>query len=398
VVILTVRGQDEIARGTGGGGAGAVVLILLLAMLGCAGAAILSARLDTDRLRMKPSSARLALVGGAVCVLLAAAALHRPINTAWDEFKNDRTVAGSAANPTERLSSLGGSRYVVWKEAVKAFKSDPMRGIGPGSFEFYWSQEGDGSEFLRDAHSLYLEDMAELGLPGLASILVALAGLLIAALAARRTWRRDRDLAAGSALIAAFLVFLAYAAVDWMWELGAVGTLALGGAAVAGSGGLPRAAGRVPRPWLRVALVAAAIAAAAVQIPTLVSVQRTRASQSATEAGNPARGVDLANDAIDAESWAGSPYAARALAEETQGNLDQAKLDVGDAIEREPTNWRHHLLLARIDARLGDRPAVDAEIAELERLAPHSPYLVVTSPYRVGLDQILRSSSRSAGR
>ena len=130
-----------------------------------------------------------------------------------------------------------------WRAAYHAFESDPARGIGPGSFEFYWSRNGTTDQLIRNPHSLYLQKLSELGLAGFVAIVVAIAGLLWGAIEARRRWVREADLAAGGGLIAAFVVFAVYSGVDWMWEMGAIGTLAMGGAAVVGaarSAGLPR--------------------------------------------------------------------------------------------------------------------------------------------------------------
>ena len=233
---------------------------------------------------------------------------------------------------------------------MNAFEAHPMDGLGPGSFEYYWSRHGNG-EFALDAHSLYLEQAAELGLPGAIALLVALGALLVAAIQARTRWRRRREIAVGSALIAGYVVFLAYAGIDWMWELGAIGTLGIGGAAVAASGGFDRAGERPLRVWMRAALVVVALAAAASQVPGLVSTERIRASETRLAAGDPGRARELADEAIDAEPWAGAPYAARALALESIGDLSGARHDVGEAIDRDPYNWRNHLLLARIDAQ-----------------------------------------------
>jgi hypothetical protein len=394
LAILVAHGHDQIAHATGDAGAGSVVLVLVAAGVLCAGAAAGTFRAGLDKVRMDVGAARVALVGSIVGVLLLAAALHSPLNRAWDEFKNDKPPA--AGGGTGRLTTLGGTRYTVWTTAVDAFKSDPWRGIGPGAFEFYWNEHGKGQEFARDAHSLYIEEGAELGIPGVIALLVALAGLLWAAIQARMRWRRRREIAAGSALIAAFVVFLAYAGIDWMWELGAVGALAIGGVAVAGAGGLERAERWKVGPWTRAAMVVAALLAGAVQVPGLVSTERTRASESALASGDATHARDLADQAITAEDWAASPYVARAQAVERLGNLAEAKRDAQQAIDREPDNWRNRLLMARIEAEQGDRPAARGEIAAARRLAPRNPYLVAFSPYMQQINSLLEGGGKAA--
>jgi tetratricopeptide (TPR) repeat protein len=197
-------------------------------------------------------------------------------------------------------------------------------------------------------------------------------------------------------MIAGFVVFLAYAGIDWMWELGAIGTLALGGIAVAGAGGFDRFGAEPLRLWLRVVLVGVALAAAISQVPGLVSTERIRASETQLADGNPAKAKDLADEAIDAEPWSGSAYAARALALESAGELAGARGAVNDAIDRDRYDWRQYLLLARIDARLGDRGGVDAALKEARRLAPLSPYLIPISPYRQQINELLARNGVSS--
>jgi O-Antigen ligase len=377
VVILVTRGQDEIARATGDAGAGTVVLILLVAGAGCALWALVTSRAHLDRVRMDRSSAQLALGGALAAALVGVVALHGPLGDVWGEFKNDKAPAASAG--TERLTTLGGSRYEVWSTAVDAFKEDRWRGIGPGTFEYYWSRHGEGPEFIRDAHSLYIEQLAELGMPGFLALLTALGGLLWAGIQARSRWRRGREIAAGSALLAVFVVFLAYAGIDWMWELGAVGTLAIGGVAVAGAGGLERAHAAQPGPWLRVGLTVGALLLAAAQVPGLVSTQRVRASESDLDRGRLPAALDAADDAVDAEPWAATPYATRALVLERSGDLAAAASDARQAIDRDRDDWRHHLLLARLEAERGSSRAALAQLAQARRLAPRNVLLAPTS-------------------
>jgi len=84
--------------------------------------------------------------------------------------------------------------------------------------------------FVRDAHSLYLETLGELGIVGF----LLLAGTLATGLAvavARLARARDPARAAVAALLGTLVAYLVGAGVDWMWELTAVtlvGVCALG--------------------------------------------------------------------------------------------------------------------------------------------------------------------------
>ena len=100
-----------------------------------------------------------------------------------------------------------------------------------------------------------------------------------------------------------------------------------------------------------------------------------RTSQNAFSGGNLNGALSKASDAISEEPWAASPYEQRALVEEAQGNLQAARTDVLRAQSREPTNYQHPLVLARIDAELGDANAAVAALRRAKVLRPRSPFV-----------------------
>src|SRR5205807_5852341 len=103
-------------------------------------------------------------------------------------------------------------------------------------YEFWWNRTG-GQGRVRNAHSLYLEVLAELGVPGLLLIVGALGALLAVAVRARRMLTRPEELGASAALIAAFVVFAFHAALDWVWQVTALTFLALVAAGIAAAAG-----------------------------------------------------------------------------------------------------------------------------------------------------------------
>jgi len=330
---------------------------------------------DFDYTRLSRRGARRALGAAALVTVLAAAALNGSISRGWDQF----THSGNPTGSTERFTSLGGNRYAYWRGAWHAFESSPAGGIGPGSYEFYWSRHGTNGQLIRNPHSLYLQKLSELGVPGFVAIVVALAGLLWGAIEARQRWVGKADLAVGGGLIAAFVVFVVYAGVDWMWEMGAIGTLAMGGAAVVGAGGFRRVAPLGG--WARAGFAVLALIVAVSLVPSLVSTQRTRASGTALADGDAARAVELADDAIRSEPWAASPYAQKALALQAEGRLAEARDQINRAVARDKQNWRWLLIRAQIDSRAGDLHAAAVDLVYAKTLAPLSPYLVPNSTF-----------------
>jgi O-antigen ligase len=127
-------------------------------------------------------------------------------------------AAGFGASAS-RLGSASSNRADYWRVAVEATTA---RGLGPGGFGPAWLRERPYPEAVRDAHSLPLETLAELGLAGLA-LLLALAGAV--AVGARDALRRDAALAAGPAAVVA--TWFVHAAIDWDWEMPALTLVAV---------------------------------------------------------------------------------------------------------------------------------------------------------------------------
>jgi O-antigen ligase len=129
-----------------------------------------------------------------------------------------------------RLVTLESNRYDYWRVAIRAFRAEPVRGVGAGGWAVWWLRYRPIQDSAQDAHSLPLQTLAELGLVGLALLLAFFAGI---ALAAGEAHRADPALAAGP--IAGAVVWLAHQPLDWDWQMPAVTLIAmvLGGALLA---------------------------------------------------------------------------------------------------------------------------------------------------------------------
>jgi len=110
-----------------------------------------------------------------------------------------------------------GYRPTYWRVAWREVTAHPFLGGGAGTFADYWSRYGSATlqGGALDAHNLYLETLAELGVVGLLLVGSMLALPLAAALLVRA-----QPLV--SAAAGAYAAFLAHAAVDWDWEMPAV--------------------------------------------------------------------------------------------------------------------------------------------------------------------------------
>ena len=114
---------------------------------------------------------------------------------------------------------------------------------------------------------------------------------------------------------------------------------------------------------------------ALIQLPSLASTTATRKSQHQFSKDQTEAALASANDAVQAEPWAASPYVQRALVEESMDQLTAARNDLLRAQGKEPLNWRQPLLLARIDAERGDADAALVDYKRAKQLRPKGVYV-----------------------
>ena len=136
----------------------------------------------------------------------------------WQDFLDPTSVPGAG---TARLTTAKGSRSEPYRIALDGFAANPIIGGGAGSFEVLFARERRIDEKVRDAHSLPLETLSELGAVGM---LLLLAFLGAVAAAARRAIRGKGAIrpAEAAAVSAAFAAWLGHACVDWDWEMPAL--------------------------------------------------------------------------------------------------------------------------------------------------------------------------------
>ena len=166
------------------------------------------------------------------------------------------TAAGLVA-VVARAAHIPGDRAEYWRVAWHEYVLNPWLGSGARTFHLYWLLYRPIPVNVRDAHSLYLETLAELGPAGLALLLAALAVPLVAA--ARAHTNPFVPAAAG-----AYTAFLVHAAQDWDWEMPAVTLAALAcGAALLAAARPERARALSPPAQIGVGVVFVAVAALA---------------------------------------------------------------------------------------------------------------------------------------
>lgn len=186
---------------------GAVVLAVLLVV-------VLASGLLQLRLARRPMAGSMRLPDRAPWIVLALACigLAGAILLGAKETSKLPSKLGTA-----RLATFQSDRYAYWDVAINAFAQEPVRGVGAGGWAVEWLRHRKIQSFAVDAHSLPMQTLAELGLVGAVLLASLIAGV---ALACHAAYRRAGPLAAGP--IAALVVYIAHAPLDWDWELPAL--------------------------------------------------------------------------------------------------------------------------------------------------------------------------------
>src|SRR5262249_53495388 len=213
----------------------------------------------------------------------------------------------------------GSGRCQFWRSAVDAYKTEEFHGIGPGTFEFWWSQHGSYAGFVRDAHSLYIETLAELGIVGF--ILVSGLALAIVGIGSVRSLRAPPDLRLGRAARTAWAVAFAGAGgVAYRGEIGVmpVSFFLVAAVGVDGErGATPRARSRAEARrrelgWWVGTIVASAIALVVIYLPYR-GASDVRNSEIAVSQGRLDDALSAAQSAADIQPYAATPRLQEAL-------------------------------------------------------------------------------------
>jgi len=335
-----------------------VLLLVGASALIAVGAALAEKRVAPGRQARLAFGGALALV--AVASLLAVFVRYGgPValtRKGYDSFTTTR--AGTPVNLNTRLLSFSGSyRAELWREAWDDYKTNPVLGSGPGTYEQYWNRHRPIQHKVRDSHNLYLEALAELGPLGLLLLVLALGAPLAASLAGR-----GHPLA--PAALAAYAAYLVHAAVDWDWEMSAVTLAAL----TCGAALLALADRREGPPLLslpvRIAGGSAALLLVAVAFVGLVGASALAASDTALDKGRYDEARSQARKAARWWRWSPEPWQRLGDVEAAQGDLATARADYRKAISKNGSDW----LLWYDLSTVSDGAEAQRALAEARRL------------------------------
>jgi hypothetical protein len=351
-----------------------VLAVVAACTVAAAGLRALGLLIDArvERIRVAPPRLRAARWGlvGLIVVALAVGALAADAPARVDSIRHTwqhGTFLRTADLRDRLLSASDNGRIDHWHVAADTFAAHPLLGTGAGTYRLSWELRRREAFKVNDAHSLYLEVLSELGVPGLVFLLVAVGAVLVGAL--RRLRGAERH--AHAAVLAAGLVLLIHAGVDWDWEMPAVFLwfFAAGGVLLAARGGSERAPvpGRLARllgglGCLLIALTPWFIARSQAPLNDAVA---------AFYRGDCPAAVDAALTSAERLAVRPEPFEVIGWCDIRAGQGRLAVAALSSARDRDPDNWAYAYGLAVARAVNGEDPRPLAQLAA--RLNPREP-------------------------
>ena len=309
---------------------------------------------------------RRVLLGLVATIALAIPAGLVATSTNPIDWVDDKIAASGSDDPSANTPS--GSRFLYtgglqrsdyWAVALTQFADAPFAGGGAGSFRVRYLQDRESDQAPREAHSIELELLGELGAPGL----LLFAGFAAAAVAGALRSRRLGPEAAflTTAALSVGAVYLAQASVDWFWSFAGLTApvIALLGSAVAPQAYALREAASMRR---RRVAIGAALLAVLTLVPLFLSERLT-----ADAAENWRADSDAALEALDRAAGlnplADTPLLVKAEIGRQLDDTELALEALEDARTRQPKEFFNYEIAARVLAP--ENPQAALEEAEL---------------------------------
>jgi O-antigen ligase len=355
-----------------------VALVAGICVLVCMAARLALAHLLDPRLRRSALFSRVsarakttAVAASAVVALVLAIALGAPHALAhdWNGFIGGAPTKIAHGDLRARLTDPSNNgRTELWQVALHGFSASPLHGSGAGTYQTLWNTGRSRPAYVINAHSLYLQAMAELGLPGIL-LLAVLVGATIIGIAVRT--RGARRVLYGS-LLASAVVWILHAGVDWDWEMPVVtlGFFAVAGLALStrrGAGG-----GWVPAHQTRIVLALLCLASLVLPVSIVGSESKLGEAEHALYASNCATATPAALSSIGWLDFRPEPYEVVGFCDLERGRPRLAITAMRQAVSQDPGSWETYYTLAIAQAAAGIDPRANVERAlrmnPLERL------------------------------
>ena len=311
---------------------------------------------------------------GVVLVVGGLVAVGNPITKVSDEARAFQNLDTRAAQESStRFTSGGGNRYDYWRVGAKQFRDEPVRGIGAGNYDRTYFVERRTAEDVRQAHSLPLQVLGELGGVGGLGLLLFVGAVLAGfarRVAASRQSSRDLGLAvAGGGM---FVIWLVHTSVDWLHLIPGVTGIAVCGAAVlVAPWARARAAERQsPLRLVVIGACALVVMAGAVLVGRATLADKYRSDAEDLVQSDAAAALEKSRDSLALNDEALPAYYAQAAAYARVNDYRRARGVLGEAALREPHDFVTWGLLGDLALRRGDLVQARRDYRRASRLNP----------------------------
>jgi hypothetical protein len=339
--------------------------------------------------------------------------LDAGLNRAWQGFVSDAGTQ-QAAERGHRFGDVGlNGRMQQWKIAWRAFRENPVLGLGAQGFDTYYYEHRVSDLQVRQPHSQPLQLLSELGLPGAAAWLALVSLALARGLRLRFGRQAEGRRALVTAMLLGFASWFIHSSADWLWQLAGVTwpAVLLLGALI----GLPQGDNRAVQPGGpqlapeqarnrraaqkrrsrgvpgRIALAAAALLVLASAVPPYLALRYADLAH-ATAPRDPEHALRSADRAARLNPLSSEPLVTRAQVLELLARSSDAESEYGrsarlaalgsrldvleGAREREPNSWSLAYLagvaaLDRGDVQTGAEEDVEAGSLVARRAGRH---------------------------
>ena len=325
-------------------------------------------RLPT-RLKRRWVKAAAWVASGAVAVsLLLVLQVPAGVAVQYERFVQT-DLPPSTTDFRDRLTYLSnGYRIEFWGTALRGFESAELHGHGAGTYELRWARYRPVGFTATNAHSIYLQNLDELGLVGFALLMLVLVTIL-GSFASRA---RGPDRALYAALFAAGLAWAVHAGVDWDWEMpvATVGLFITAGAALARERDASPAVDP-PDSARRLAIALGWLLLAVTPAVLFISQGRLDSAVAALARGDCSRAREAAHASLSVFAARSQPYEVLGYCQLADGASRLGIEAMNQALTRDPNYWELHFGLAVARGEAGLDPRWHARAAL--RLNRHEP-------------------------
>jgi hypothetical protein len=253
----------------------------------------------------------------------------------------------------------------LWRVAWEDTRDEPLLGKGAGAFQYSYARERGIDLTARDAHSVEMELLSELGFPALAMFGAVAVGAAAGALRSRRLGPSAATLSA--AALAAGTYWFVHSSIDWFWTYPALTAPVFGLLGSAAAPALSNA--RRGRPGrARIAIGAATLVAVGAAGALYLSERYTNDAYRNWRSDLHRAYSDL-DRAQTLSPFSDEPLLAEGAIAREAGDRERALEAFREAADRTPQEWATHYFLGQL---LAPRDPVAAE-RELEIAAALNP-------------------------